>query len=183
VPGAAARLADPAFRLALERGEDRAACDALVDAAFGPGRYAKTAERLREGNQARADLCFCAWGEGALVGSVRLWPVRIGGRAGLFLGPIAVERAWRKHGIGAALVEAACAAAAEAGDGLVLLVGDPPFFGPLGFEAVPAGRATLPGPVDPGRVLWRALRAGALDGVAGEVAPSLPPRAGLTQAP
>ena len=141
--------------------------DALMMRAFGPGRYAKTAERLREGNQVRADLSFVAVSAGAVVGAVRLWPVAVGEARGVFLGPIAVEGGWRKHGLGAALIETACAAAQAAGEGFILLVGDMPLFGPHGFEPVPNGRVALPGPVDTRRILWRALTDQGLDGVAG----------------
>jgi len=134
-----------------ERPGDAAAAEALVDAAFGPGRHAKTAERLREGNT--PVLAFVARRDRRVVGSVRLWPVTVGGAPALFLGPIAVDEAERKSGVGAALVEAACAGAEERGWDTVLLVGDTPYFGRFGF--VRAESVTLPGPVDPRRVLAR----------------------------
>ena len=154
-------------RFAPERREDAAAVDAVIDRAFGPGRFAKTAERLREGARAHPELSICAWVGDRLAGAVRLWPARIGGRPAVFLGPIAVERALRRHGLGAELVEQACLRARSAGEGVVILVGDTGFFGPLGFEPIPAGRVTLPGPVDPQRLLWTALSPGALEGVGG----------------
>ena len=129
---------------------DAAAVEALVLAAFGPGRFAKTAERLRE--QAPAVAGFVAREGGVLLGSVRLWSITIGGRPALFLGPIAVAADNRKAGLGAELVQACLGHAAEAGLG-VLLVGDVPYFGRFGFTAAPEVR--LPGPVDPRRLLWR----------------------------
>ena len=160
--------AAPRLTLRVERPADAAAVDALIEAAFGPGRYAKTAERLREGNDAAAHLSVCAWSGDALVGAVRLWPIRIGGTEALFLGPIAVDRAWRRQGLGALLVERACTAAAGSGEGIVLLVGDAPFFGPLGFFPA-SGGVDLPGPVDRRRLLWSELAPGATEGVAGGV--------------
>ena len=58
------------LRITLEQPSDRAAVEALVLAAFGPGRFAKTAERLRE----RAGLVagFVAREDHRLIGSVRL---------------------------------------------------------------------------------------------------------------
>ena len=156
-------------RLAAERPQDRARVDALIDRAFGPGRFAKTAERLREGARAHPELSVCAWEDEALAGAVRLWPARIGGLAVLFLGPIAVEHGLRGHGLGALLVEEALARARAFGEAGVILVGDMGFFAPLGFTPVPAGRVSLPGPVDPQRVLWRALAPGALDDAAGRL--------------
>lgn len=141
----------PAWRVEPEAAPDAAAVDALVLAAFGPGRFARTAERLREGAHPAAG--FVIRSAGRVVGSVRLWPVRVGGTPALFLGPIAVEAASRREGMGAALVEACLEAAGDAG---VLLVGDPPYFQRFGF--VHAAEARLPGPVDPRRVLWKGAR-------------------------
>ena len=160
---------DAAVVLRPERPCDHATAQALIERAFGPGRFAKTAERLREGNTARLDLSVCAFGGGGLVGVVRLWPVVVGETPAVFLGPIAVESQWRKHGVGARLVNAAVSAATGTGERLILLVGDPPFFSPLGFEVVPGGCLTLPGPVDPRRIMWRALVPGAGDDVRGLV--------------
>jgi predicted N-acetyltransferase YhbS len=155
--------------LKAERPEDLPLVDALIDRAFGPGRYVKTAERLRERNAPRRDLSLVAWAGGEAVGCVRMWPIHIGEAPAVLLGPFAVDDAWRSQGLGAQLILTACAAAERAGVGVVLLVGDEPYFGKLGFERIPLGRATLPGPVDGRRLLWRALRPGALEGVEGPV--------------
>ncbi|MBI5941752.1 MAG: N-acetyltransferase [Caulobacterales bacterium] len=142
---------------------------ALIDRAFGPGHHAKAADRLRENNRLIPDLSFTAWEGDVLVGSVRLWPVTIGGEPVVFLGPIAVEAELRKHRIGQTLVERACDAAAKAGWRAVLLVGDAPYFGRVGFEAEPAKAVRMPGPVDQRRVLLKPLRDGGADGLAGLV--------------
>jgi predicted N-acetyltransferase YhbS len=161
----AAQPAPPS--LTCERPQDADAVERLVLRAFGPGRFAKAVERLREGRAPRLDLSMVAWDGHELVGSVRQWTVRVGDTPAIFLGPIAVELAYRSHGVGAALVELACAAASAAGHGAVVLVGDVPFFGPLGFA--PAPGVVMPGPVDQSRVLAKALRPGALAGLVGLV--------------
>ena len=137
----------PPWRVEPEAAGDAAAVDALVLAAFGPGRFAKTAERLRE--SANPVAGFVIRSEGRAIGSVRLWPIRVGETPALFLGPIAVEAESRREGMGAALVRACLNAAGDAG---VLLVGDPPYFERFGFR--PAAGPRLPGPVDPRRVMW-----------------------------
>lgn len=139
---------DAPWRIEIESPADAAAVEALVLAAFGPGRFAKTAERLRE--RARIAAGFVAREDGQIIGSVRLWAITIGAERALFLGPIAVSAASRRAGLGAALVQACLDHAGEAG---ILLVGDLPWFGRFGFR--PAPDARLPGPVDPRRVLWR----------------------------
>jgi predicted N-acetyltransferase YhbS len=149
---------------------DDAAVLALVEHAFGPGRYAKSAERLREGNHFLPQLSIVAREDGRLVGTVRLWPVRIGARPAVLLGPIAVDPAARRRGLGAALVEQACEAAAREGHAIVVLVGDLGFFQRQGFVRASPGSIRLPGPVDPRRILVRALTPGALEGLEGEIA-------------
>lgn len=150
---------EPSLLIEVERPGDAAAVDALVDQAFGPGRFVKTAERLREGSQPIAELSFVARLDGEVVGTVRLWPVEVAGVKLAFLGPIAVDRTRRSEGLGALLVERACAAADAEGWPAVLLVGDEPYFGRFGFKRV---KVALPGPVDPRRVLLRDLAGGSL---------------------
>lgn len=155
------------FELRSERPVDASIADGLIERAFGPGRYAKAAERLREGSRPIPDLSFLAWRGETAVGCVRMWPIAIGETGALLLGPFAVEESERSAGVGAALIRQACQAAARAGHALVLLIGDLTYFGPLGFSRTSGVR--MPGPVDPRRVLARALVAGAADGLAGEV--------------
>lgn len=150
-----------------EQPDDAPAVAALIAAAFGPGRYVKAAERLREGRTPDRSLSFVAWDGERLAGAVRLWPIQVGGEPCMFLGPIAVDPAWRSKGLGEALVEAACAAAEASGWKAVLLVGDAPYFGRMGFE--PAPGAVMPGPVDRRRVLARSLAPGGAATLAGPV--------------
>ncbi|HWF00208.1 MAG TPA: N-acetyltransferase [Caulobacteraceae bacterium] len=155
--------------VAPERPQDAEAVERLIARAFGPGRFVKTVERLREGAAPILEVSQVAWLGGRPVGAVRLWPIRIGRARALLLGPIAVDVTCRGSGIGASMVEAACATAEAAGWSLILLVGDLPFFGPLGFVRAPA-EVLLPGPVDRRRLLVRPLTAGADAELAGAVA-------------
>ncbi|MGH7016884.1 MAG: GNAT family N-acetyltransferase [Caulobacteraceae bacterium] len=139
------------LRISPERQEDEAAIAELLDRAFGPGRLAKTAERLREGNRSLRHLSFVAWRGARAVGCVRLWPIRVGDEEAILLGPFAVDEGERGNGLGARLIESALDAVAKAGALPVLLVGDLSYYGRFGFAA--ARGAALPGPVDPSRVL------------------------------
>ena len=81
---------------------DVSAREALLDRAFGDARFAKTAERLREGRLPAEGLSFVAEQTISVVGTVRLWHVTAGpARPALLLGPLAVDDAWRGLGIGA----------------------------------------------------------------------------------
>ena len=134
-----------------------AGAEALYALAFGPGRHAKAAARLREGNSCRRDVSFVALSDaGQLVGACRLWPlVTDQGDKALFLGPIAVAPDQQGQGLGGKLVEA-CLAASDNLTGLpIILVGDLAFFEPYGFRRALTGQMILPGPADPNRLLWR----------------------------
>lgn len=157
------------FVILPESAEDADAVERLHERVFGPGRFAKTAYRLREEAAHRPGLSFTARVGTLLVGSVWLTPVRIGERRALLLGPLTVEPAFRERGIGQALMARALAEAAAAGERLVILVGDAPYYAKAGFRALPPGRVLMPGPVDPQRLLAAELVAGALDGVGGRV--------------
>ena len=142
-------------RIERERSGDAAAVDALVLAAFGPGRFAKTAERLREAAHLAAG--FCAYEGERLIGSVRLWSITVGEARSVFLGPIAVDASSRRGGLGAELVQACLEEARLMKLDGVLLVGDPPYFSRFGF--LPAPAAVLSGPVDQRRVMWLPISA------------------------
>ena len=151
--------AAPAPRVVPEQPADAQAAEALIDRAFGPGRFTKVSERVREFAEFAPELSFCAWRGGQLVGVVRQWRVRAGATPVVFLGPIAVEADERSGGVGGLLVEQACAAAKAAGETAIVLVGDAPYFGRWGFSAKAAKDVRLPGPVDQNRVLATAFTA------------------------
>lgn len=160
---------DVALTILPESRDDAEAIERLHERTFGPGRYAKTAYRLREQVPHSIDLSFTARIGTFLVGSVWLSPIRIGEHKALLLGPLTVEPAFRERGIGQALIARALKEATAQGHRLVLLVGDEPYYGKAGFRQVPPGRIVMPGPVDPARVLIAELLNGALDGVSGRV--------------
>ena len=153
--------AEQALSYTQEQPTDADAVEALLDHAFGPGRFVKSSERVREFAAFRPDMSFCAWDGGRLVGSVRMWQVRVGETPAIFLGPLAVQADGRRFGVGGELVQLASAAAQAAGLP-VLLVGDEPYFGRFGYSAAPCKGVAMPGPVDQRRVL--ALGAERLEG-------------------
>jgi len=157
------------WEIRQERTEDAPRIDALNQAGFGPGRYAKTAYRLREGVRAVTELSFVAVENKILRGSVRFWPIKVGGDDVLLLGPLAVDGAQRGRGIGIALMQAGIAAARKNGWGAILLVGDEPYYSRVGFAKLAPGRLQFPGPVDTSRLLGLALADGALEKLAGPI--------------
>ena len=167
------RLSAPSLSapvLVLETPAMERAVTTLIDRVFGPGRFAKVSERLREGNTLLGDCSLVALRDGRPVGCVRLWPMTVGGTPVAFLGPLAVDPDERSAGLGQTLVESACAAAGAAGWKAVLLVGDAPYFTRAGFSAAHTAGVTMPGPVDPRRVLLKPLVVGGDLGLSGLVA-------------
>jgi predicted N-acetyltransferase YhbS len=157
-----------------ERPADVAAREALLDVAYGPVRFTKPSQRLRE--QREPALSFIAREHGRVIGTVRLWPVAAGGRPALLLGPLAVHPDCRRRGVGAALMRRALRAAQEAGHAAVLLVGDAAYYGRFGFTAEKTGALAMPGPYEPARLLALELATGALEGAHGLVRAGAPRR-------
>lgn len=154
---------DPAREVVInrEQREDAGDVDALVMAAFGPGRFAKTAERLREKSALIAGFTIRDEVQN-LMGSVRLWSVRSGQARGAFLGPIAVAKTIRSTGLGGQLVARCIEEARQMKLDGILLIGDPPYFERFGFQ--PAPKAVFGGPVNPARVMWLPLTEVSPDG-------------------
>src|SRR5476649_1332322 len=162
-------MSDPAWKIRPEDPADDAAIAALNEAGFGPGRFAKSAYRLREGVAPVAELGFVAMGHDGLLGSVRFWPISVGGHEELLLGPLAVQSDQRGRGIGIALMQAGIAAAQQGPWRGILLVGDEPYYTRVGFSRLPPGRVKFPGPVDQNRILGLSLKAGELLTLSGQV--------------
>jgi predicted N-acetyltransferase YhbS len=164
-------MTDLSLTILAEAPSDDEAIERLHERTFGPGRFARTAYRIREGVTHQLDLSFTARIGTLLVGSVRLSPIRIGETPALLLGPLTVEPPFRGRGIAKALVARSLEHARSKGHKLVVLVGDEPYYGPLGFQTVPKGQVKMPGPVDPARLLVAVLADGAFEDVRGNVRP------------
>ena len=143
--------------------------DQINEKAFGPGRFARAAYKIREGGQHERNLSFVAVHAGTVIASVRLTRIAAGSGRALLLGPLAVRPDFMNIGIGRRLMAIATEAARKAGHALIVLVGDEPYYGPLGYAKIPQGQLQMPRPVDPNRLLAMELVAGTLAGFVGEV--------------
>ncbi len=151
------------FHIRLETDGDAEALSQLSAEAFGPGRFARSAYRVR-------GLSLVGWRGDRLVGGIRFTAISIGEEGGAaLLGPLVVDPAEKGKGFGRALVEEGLVRAKAQGFSLVLLVGDMPYYGRFGFSPVRSGQITLPGPVDPARLLAVELVPGALATASGQV--------------
>jgi len=164
-------MSDLSITILPESPDDAPAIERLNARTFGPGRFAKTAYRIREEVAHIAELAFTARVGTLLVGSVRVSPILIGDTRALLLGPLTVEPPFRDRGIGQKLIARALEEAKAKGHRLVVLVGDEPYYGKSGFNPVPKGQITMLGPVDPARLLLAELASGAAAGVGGVIRP------------
>jgi predicted N-acetyltransferase YhbS len=168
--GAPAASSRAKIFIAEETPADVYAREKLLDEAFGPARFLKTCERLREGRRPARGLALAAKEDGRLVATLRLWPIFAGaGRSALLLGPLAVAGDYRSLGLGAAMVEEALARATLRYHRAVLLVGDAPYYARFGFEQRLTRWLEMPGPVERERFLGLELAPGALAGAHGWV--------------
>ena len=159
----------PPWQIQLESPADADGVETLNADSFGPGRFAKSAYRLREGVDPVASLSFVAMENGVLRGSVRFWPISVGGHEELLLGPLAVQTGQRGRGIGIALMQAGIDAARQGPWRGILLVGDEPYYAKVGFSRLPPGRVKFPGPVDQNRILGLSLKGGEMLTLTGQV--------------
>lgn len=142
---------------------DGDAVEALLDRAFGADRHLRTAYKVRGASAPIAALSLAAIDrDGELIGTIQCWPIRLHGDDGavrplVMIGPVAVDPARQRDGIGRQLVMRALAAAqAEGLDQALMLIGDPEYYGRFfGFDASRTGGWRLPGPVERHRLLAR----------------------------
>jgi predicted N-acetyltransferase YhbS len=136
------------------------AVEALLDAAFGADRHARTAYRIRAGMSALPKLSFAAVAEdGGLAGTVQSWPVALEGDDAsvplVLVGPVAVAPALQRAGTGSALMRAMLTAADTAEAPPQVLIGDPEYYGRFGFSDAATGGWNAPGPFERRRLLAR----------------------------
>lgn len=151
-PSAPPQLGQPVWRHATP--EDDRWIEELQALAFGPGRFARTAFRIRERFPIDKSLSLVAEVNGVPCGSVWMTPISIGGLNGYMLGPLATHPDFRRLGVGKLLARTVTEMALDQGEAsYVMLVGDFDYYGPLGYARTTSGAIQFPGPVDPERVL------------------------------
>lgn len=159
----------PYVRLATAA--DDAFVEELQAIAFGPGRFSRTAFRVRERFPIDPSLTLIAEVDGTPSGSVWMTPISIGGVNGYMLGPLATHPNFRKRGAGKLLAREVTKLALSRGEGkYVMLVGDRDYYCPLGWEPATLGAIQFPGPVDPTRVLVYAEDKSLATSLAGRIA-------------
>ena len=163
-------LAPQAVTIGTEHAGDAPAREVLLDLAFGPGRFRKTSEKLRHGRLPAEGLAFVAYEGASLVGTVRLWNIKVGNAGeALLLGPLATHPELQGQGIGGRLMAYAISEATRLGHRSIVLVGDAPYYSRFGFRRRFAEGLALPGPVETERFLGLELVAGSLRGASGMV--------------
>jgi predicted N-acetyltransferase YhbS len=156
------------YVLMPEHDDDWWEVEALYDLCFAPGREALSSYRLRDDVPPVEGMSMVARDiDGILAGAIRFWPIRIGDTPSLLLGPVAVHPTRQSEGLGGQLMNASLEIAEDTGWERVMLVGDEPYYKRFGFTLLEG--AIMPPPTNPARVLGRALKKGAWDGVSGNV--------------
>jgi len=106
-------------------------------------------------------------GDGIIAGAIRNWPVRVGDKWALLLGPVAVHPTRQGEGIGAMMMARVIEIAPEERWSRIILVGDLPYYRRFGFRRLDG--VVMPPPTNPDRILGLELRPDAWDGVTGVV--------------
>ena len=137
--------------LRLQIPEDEAAIEELMAAAFGEGRHKRSVWNLRRGAPV-ANLCFVQSHGDKIIGSLRYWPILVGGMKGLLLGPLAVSPEFKGKGFGKALVSHSLEQAEHAGYPFVLVSGEPDYYPQFGFERASLSEFLWPGFIEAERL-------------------------------
>ena len=127
--------------------------------AFGRDDEALLVERLRGSDAWLPRLALVARpsGErrGPIVGFAALSRITVGEQPALALAPVAVAPTWQGKGAGSAFVHTGIARAAHGHERLILVLGDPRYYGRFGFTAaIPVG---IHGPYDAAGPAFQAL--------------------------
>jgi predicted N-acetyltransferase YhbS len=147
------------------------AVEHLLDVAFGTDRFIRTAYRMRDGVAAIPELSFAAVERGKLLGTLQSWPVMLLTPEGMqhrmtLVGPVAVDPALQRGGIGRALMTQLMNAARDSGYDALVMIGDPEYYGRFfEFAADDTGGWAVPGPVDRRRLLAHVTRIAALPAI------------------
>ncbi len=158
------------FEIRPESTADKRDILALHEESFGPGRFSRTAYRIREQVTTAKQIALTAWYDDRLAGAIQFTAIRIGGKSGaMLLGPLAIAPAFKNMGCGIKLMKEGLEQAAADGFALVILIGDLPYYQRVGFGRIPAGQIMLPGPADPARLLAVSLKEDALGQFSGLV--------------
>lgn len=134
----------------------------VLDRAFGPDRFKRTAYKVRGESDWLPALSFAAIDGEELIGTIQTWPVALTDPIGkqhplLMVGPVAVVPERQGEGIGQALMLATLGALDPRAPLPQVLIGDPDYYERFfGFTAQPTGGWELPGPWEPHRLLVRA---------------------------
>lgn len=140
-----------------ETAEDKAAIDHVIAAAFGDGRFSRSVRHLRRASH-DASLSFVTTlhdevtGHNKVIGSIRYWPILVGGRTQLLLGPLAVLPEHRGKGFGKALVAHSLSVAETTSYDFILISGEPDYFPRFGFEPARQELFLWPGFIEPERL-------------------------------
>jgi predicted N-acetyltransferase YhbS len=138
--------------------------EALLDAAFGADRFARTAYAIRRGTAWIPELSFALMNEMDVIGTVQCWPVALYDAPRIMaplimVGPVAVHPLHQGAGHGRTLMDATMAACEASADAPLMMIGDPDYYGRFwGFSAAETQDWLAPGPVEPHRLLGKSVR-------------------------
>ncbi|MEM7620689.1 MAG: N-acetyltransferase [Pseudomonadota bacterium] len=158
------------FTFFIDRSEDKHLICRLCQDVLGPGRFVRTAYRIRESSREVNKFYITAWHDTMLAGAVAFTSIAIGGEKGVFLlGPLVVAPHFKGKSCGMQLMQKGLREVLERDGRLVLLVGDLSYYSRAGFHPVPLEQIALPGPFDLHRLLAFECEDGALQSYHGLV--------------
>ncbi len=160
------------FKIAKQSSLDAENINQLIENAFGARRHKRVVYQFRKSVEHLFDLSFTAKYQNKLVGSIEFWPVKLPNKNTIpLLGPLAVDRDWHGKGVGRALVKHGIDAVKYKGFDALIIVGDPIYYMPFGFNTDVVNGLKLPGDVTPLTFMGMEFRTGSLANLSGYIMP------------
>ena len=148
----------PPVEVRTEVREDREAVWDVVARAFGQRDEADLVDALRTDAAWIPGFSVVGVRSGRVVGSALLTRLPVGGAPAVALAPVAVAPQAQGSGVGSAMVRELLRRAAEAGERLVVVLGEPAYYCRFGF--VPAEKLGVEGPFPEAGPAFQALAFG-----------------------
>ncbi|MFT6071535.1 MAG: putative N-acetyltransferase YhbS [Alphaproteobacteria bacterium] len=146
------------FETRLETLEDDFAIEEIIETAFGPGRFAKTAYRIRESCNFQPLFGFVTENHlKNIVATIRIAYLDKNKPDIAFLGPIAVNSDLRNMGLGMALMKIAEQECWKREIKQIILIGDPEYYRKFGFTKMTHTNIILPHPINTNRIVIKSL--------------------------
>ena len=142
------------INIRLEQYQDNESIEELYSLSFSPGRYVKSAFRMREKYSHLIDISYVSTIGRNIIGSLRYWNILVNSEPALLLGPVVIHPKYRGKGYGQELLKFSLQNCKLNNFKLIILIGDLIYYSKIGFKRFEKKDLSFIGPVNKDRLLY-----------------------------